>query len=88
MRIATRMESYDGKAVITMHAQYGCRRRASAMTSPAAVLISPDELAALEDTLDLLSDPQAMAELAESRGAYRSGDYLSGEDLRSRYLRK
>jgi prevent-host-death family protein len=30
---------------------------------PAAVLMSADDLAALEDTLELLSDPTAMAEL-------------------------
>ena len=53
---------------------------------PAAVLISPDELAALEDTLELLSDPVAMAELAESRLAHEAGDYVTADDLRARYL--
>ena len=38
---------------------------------PAAVMISPDELASLEDTLDLLSDPEAMSELADARLAQR-----------------
>jgi antitoxin YefM len=55
---------------------------------PAAVLISPDELASLEDTLELLSDPEAMAQLAESRLAYGAGDYLTSDQLRSRYLKK
>jgi antitoxin YefM len=55
---------------------------------PAAVLISPDELESLEDTLDLLSDPQAMRQLEESRQAYASGDFVTGDDLRSRYLKK
>jgi antitoxin YefM len=55
---------------------------------PAAVLISPDELASLEDTLELLSDPAAMAQLAESRLAYSTGDYLTSDQLRSRYLKK
>jgi prevent-host-death family protein len=54
---------------------------------PAAVLISPDELASLEDTLELLSDPEAMAQLAESQAALRAGDVLTGDELRSRYLR-
>ncbi|MGH9301920.1 MAG: type II toxin-antitoxin system Phd/YefM family antitoxin, partial [Acidimicrobiales bacterium] len=31
---------------------------------PAAVLVSPDDLEALEDTLDLLSDPQALKEIS------------------------
>lgn len=54
----------------------------------AAVLISPDELASLEDTLDLLSDPTAMDELAASRRAYAAGDVVTGEELRDRYLKR
>lgn len=53
---------------------------------PAAVLISPEELASLEDTLELLSDPDAMRELEESRKAYAAGDVVTGDQLRSRYL--
>ena len=33
---------------------------------PAAVMISPDELESLEDTLELLSDPDAIRELADT----------------------
>jgi len=51
----------------------------------AAVLISPQELQSLEDTLELLSDPKAVTSLAESRAAYQSGDYVTGEELRTRY---
>lgn len=51
---------------------------------PAAVMISPDELASIEDTLDLLSDPSAMTELEEARRAHRDGDYITGDALRSR----
>lgn len=54
---------------------------------PAAVLISPDELASLEDTLELLSDPVAVRELAEAREAQARGDYVTGDDLRARYPR-
>jgi antitoxin YefM len=53
---------------------------------PAAVLISPDDLAALEDTLDLLSDPTAMQEIREAQHDVREGRIVGGEDLRSRYL--
>jgi prevent-host-death family protein len=53
---------------------------------PAAVLISPDELASLEETLDLLSDPEALAQIREARAAVDSGDYLTGDDLRAKYL--
>lgn len=52
----------------------------------AAVLISPEELASLEDALELLSDPLAMAELRESRAAYEAGEYVTGEELRAKYL--
>lgn len=52
---------------------------------PAAVLISPEELASLEDTLELLSDPEAMREVDESRQAYAAGDFVTGEELRRRY---
>jgi antitoxin YefM len=55
---------------------------------PAAVMISPDELASLEDTLDLLSDTDAMSELAESRLAHDRGDYVGPEALRARFSTK
>jgi prevent-host-death family protein len=55
---------------------------------PAAVLISPEELESLEDTLELLSDPDAMRQLDESRQAYAAGDFVTGDELRSRYLTK
>lgn len=53
----------------------------------AAVLISPQELEALEDTLDLLSDPVAMAELAESERELAAGNFVTGEELRAMYPR-
>lgn len=55
---------------------------------PAAVMISPDELASMEDTLDLLSDPEAMRELAESRDAAARGDYVTGDELRARFAKQ
>ena len=55
---------------------------------PAAVLISPEELASLEDTLELLSDPEAMAQLRESRAALAAGDVVTGDDLRAKYLKR
>lgn len=51
----------------------------------AAVLISPEELASLEDTLELLSDPDAMASIAESRSTYADGDYVTGDELLNRF---
>jgi antitoxin YefM len=53
---------------------------------PAAVLISPDDLAALEDTLDLLSDPAAMQEIREAQDDIREGRIVGGDELRAKYL--
>lgn len=49
---------------------------------PAAVLISPEELEALEETLDLLSDPAAMERLREGEAAVAAGDVLDEDQLR------
>ena len=48
---------------------------------PVAVLISADDLAALEETLDVLSSPEAMRQLAESRAAVEAGDVLDSDEL-------
>ncbi len=49
---------------------------------PAAVLISPDDLEALEETLDVLSDPAAMKQLHESDAAVAAGDVVDEAGLR------
>lgn len=53
---------------------------------PAAVIISADELESLEDTLELLADPSAMAEIEAAREAAARGDVVSADELRRRYL--
>lgn len=45
---------------------------------PAAVLISPDDLAQLEETLEVLGDPEALAEIREADAAYARGDVVRG----------
>nr|WP_300141632.1 type II toxin-antitoxin system Phd/YefM family antitoxin [Propionicimonas sp.] len=45
---------------------------------PVAVLISPADLAELEETLDVLSDPEALADIREADAAYASGDVVRG----------
>jgi len=55
---------------------------------PAAVIISPEDLASLEDTLELLSDPAAIRELAEAKSAADAGDYITGNELRARFAPK
>ena len=48
--------------------------------TPAAVLISADDLEALEETLDVLSDRAAMRELREAKQAVAAGDVVRGVD--------
>ena len=44
----------------------------------AAVLISTEDLAELEETLSVLSDPAALADIREADAAYARGDVLRG----------
>lgn len=47
---------------------------------PAAVLIGYDDLAALEETLEILADPQTRDELAHARDEVAAGDVVRGVD--------
>jgi len=47
---------------------------------PAAVLISPDDLDSLEETLELLSDAKAVNDLVQAEAAVASGDVVRGID--------
>ena len=47
---------------------------------PAAVILSPDDLAELEETLAVLSDPDALRDIREADAAYTSGDVVRGAD--------
>ena len=53
---------------------------------PAAVLISPDDLEALEETLDLLSDSEALAEIRRSQQEIARGELVTAQELRAKYL--
>ena len=46
----------------------------------AAVILSPDDLAQMEETIDVLSDPQALADIREADAAYAAGDVVRGVD--------
>lgn len=54
--------------------------------APAAVILSPEDLQALEDTIDLLSDPRALAEIHAARRAVEDGDVVTADELRAKYL--
>ncbi len=50
----------------------------------AAVLISPEDLDQMEETIDVLSDPGALADIREADAAYARGDVVRGvEAIRS-----
>lgn len=55
---------------------------------PAAVLVSPEDLQALEDTLELLSDRSALAEIEAARCEIQTGDVVGFDALRAKYLSK
>ncbi len=55
---------------------------------PAAVLVSPDDLAALEETLDVLSRPDVLADLAAARAELTRGEGLSAEQLHQALSRR
>ena len=46
----------------------------------AAVVISPADLAEPEETIAVLSDPEALADIREADAAYARGDVVRGVD--------
>ena len=49
---------------------------------PAAILISPEELESLEETLEILSDPAAMKRIRKAQREVERGDVLDEDELR------
>ncbi|WP_028929306.1 type II toxin-antitoxin system Phd/YefM family antitoxin [Pseudonocardia asaccharolytica] len=47
---------------------------------PAAVLIGYEDLAALEETLDILSDPEALADIRQAEAEAARGEVVRGVD--------
>jgi antitoxin YefM len=54
---------------------------------PAAVLISPDDLEGLEETLAIMSDPQLMEKIREGQEAVARGDVFTLEEIEAKYGR-
>jgi prevent-host-death family protein len=54
---------------------------------PAAVLLSPDDLEGLEETLAVLSNPGLLAQVRKGRRASVRGDVVPLKDLRVRRKR-
>ncbi len=55
---------------------------------PAAVIMSPADLEALEDTLDLLSDPRALKEIKAARDDLAKGRVVTADELRAKYMQR
>jgi len=55
---------------------------------PAAVLISPEDLASLEETLDMLSTPGALEEIREAEGEIARGETVGEETVRTDLARR
>lgn len=55
---------------------------------PAAIIMSPDDLESLEETLDILSTPGALEEIRAADAEVRAGNYFTAAELRAKYLTK
>jgi prevent-host-death family protein len=55
---------------------------------PAAVILSPDDLEALEETVDLLSRPGVMDEIRKAEQELEAGEFLSASELQARFGRR
>jgi prevent-host-death family protein len=75
--IADRVEGEHERVVVTRKGR------------PAAVLVSPDDLASLEETLAVLSDPALMEQIHESEAELeQGGEGVALEELRADLTRR
>jgi len=74
--IADRVEGQHDRVVVTRNGH------------PAAVLVSPEDLESLEETLAVLSDPALMRQLREGEEAIASGDTVTLEQLQADLKRR
>jgi antitoxin YefM len=74
--IVDRVEHEHERIIVTRHGR------------PVAVLVSPEELESLDDTLELLSDPHAVAQINQARQELHAGEVLTADELRAKYLQR
>jgi prevent-host-death family protein len=55
---------------------------------PAAVILSPDDLESLEETLAILSNPSAMHDIRQAESEIDHGHVVTADQLRAKYLTK
>lgn len=70
------VESQHERVVITRHGR------------PVAVIVSTEDLAELEETLDILSTPGALDDIRAAEDEIEGGGYLTAAELRTKYLSK
>lgn len=75
-QIIDRVEGEHERVVITRNGE------------PAAVILSPEDLATLEETLELLSTPGAVEQIRSAEREIDEGAYLTAAELRAKYLTK
>lgn len=73
--VVDRVEHHHDRVVVTRNGR------------PAAVILSPQDLAQLEETIEVLSDNAALADIREADEAYARGDVVRGVDAVRRLRR-
>ena len=67
--IVGRVHDHHERVTVTVHGK------------PSAVLIAPEDLEALEETLEIMRDAATMNRLAESDAELARGEYVSADEL-------
>lgn len=73
--LVDRVESEDDRIVVTRNGR------------PAAVLVSPDDLESLEETLAVLSDRELMRRVREGERAAERGEVVELDEVKRRHAR-
>jgi prevent-host-death family protein len=55
---------------------------------PAAVILSPDDLESLEETVEILSNPAAVRAIRRAEAEIDKGKAFDAADLRAKYLKR
>lgn len=53
--------------------------------SPKAVLIDLDEFESMEETIEILSDPETLAAIEEGRADFERGDYVTLAEFKAQH---
>jgi antitoxin YefM len=67
--IVGRVHDHHERVTVTVHGK------------PSAILIAPEDLEALEETLEIMHDAATMNRLAESDSELARGEYVSADEL-------